>query len=85
MNTDVYVPTSTTPKIMVAVKLWMPSMGHGSSPVKLDHAKDAGHADVPGVFEVTHVYFVMPGDWEIHVQLKNGPKVIEDAIEALHI
>ncbi len=47
----------------VSVLLWMPSMGHGSAPVKLDKLG-------PAQFRVTNVYFIMPGDWEIRLSLK---------------
>lgn len=46
------------------VYLWMPSMGHGSVPtsvVKLD----------TGTYLVSNIYFIMPGDWEIRVQIKS--------------
>ncbi|MBI3554828.1 MAG: FixH family protein, partial [Deltaproteobacteria bacterium] len=69
----------------VGVKLWMPAMGHGSSPVNVAHAVDQGGANVPGVFKATNVYFVMPGDWDVHVQLKNGSKVVEETVEKVTI
>jgi len=39
-----------TPNRDVFVKLWMPDMGHGSSPVTLKPALDAGQIAIPGVF-----------------------------------
>jgi hypothetical protein len=66
------------PSSDVAVKLWMPAMGHGSSPVKIAHS-------AAGRFDVTDVYFVMPGDWEIHVLLKNGSNVVDEAVLPVHI
>ena len=56
--------------VTLNVVLWMPSMGHGSSPVQLKKL------DV-GTYEVTDVFFIMRGAWEIRFQLKNG-KTIED-------
>lgn len=47
------------------VYLWMPSMGHGSSPVKVNRIST-------GIYEVTDVYFIMEGDWEIRIKLDNG-------------
>lgn len=48
------------------VKLWMPSMGHGSSPVKISKTGE-------GVYEVSEVYFIMAGEWEIIYQImENG-------------
>ncbi len=67
------------PASTVGVKLWMPTMGHGSSPVTIAHDADSG------VFKVTNVYFVMPGEWEVHVQLKDGAKVVEEAVEKVTI
>ena len=63
----------------VAVQLWMPDMGHGSSPVTISHVGT-------GVFSVTKVYFVMPGAWDIRIQLKEGSKIVEQAIwkETIH-
>ena len=63
----------------VAVKLWMPSMGHGSSPVKVAPLKSSTGSTLPGEYEVSEVYFVMPGAWEIWVQLKQGSKVLDQA------
>ncbi|MFZ3230359.1 MAG: FixH family protein [Pseudobdellovibrio sp.] len=62
----------------VAVSLWMPSMGHGSSPVKIEKIAD-------GLYKVTRIYFIMPGDWEIHLQLKENTNVIEQVIQNIRI
>ncbi|MFV8257880.1 FixH family protein [Bdellovibrio bacteriovorus] len=48
----------------LSVILWMPSMGHGSSPVKIESLGD-------GKFRVFKVFFIMPGDWEIRIVLKD--------------
>ncbi len=58
----------------VAIKLWMPAMGHGSSPVTLSQINATS-------YRVSDVYFVMPGRWEIHVQLKNGSTLTDEAIQ----
>lgn len=57
----------------VAVVLWMPSMGHGSSPVIVEKL-------APNRFRASRVFFVMPGEWEIRVQLKNGRELIEQVV-----
>lgn len=54
------------------VLLWMPSMGHGSSPVTLEKV-------APGQYRVSRVFFVMRGDWEIQFKLKNGNTVLEQS------
>ena len=69
----------------VAAKLWMPAMGHGSSPVKVEKAKDSSGNVIPGIFQGTNVYFITPGDWEVRIQLKQGSTVKEEAILAIHI
>jgi hypothetical protein len=48
----------------LGVVLWMPGMGHGSKPVEITHLGN-------GQYRVSNVFFVMHGDWEIQVQLKN--------------
>lgn len=67
-------PTQT-----VFVKLFMPSMGHGSSPVTIQGAKDQAGQPIVGTYRVSDVYFVMPGEWEIWVQLKDGTTIVEKA------
>jgi hypothetical protein len=46
------------------VYLWMPDMGHGSSPVEIRRSET-------GLYKVTRAYFIMPGTWEIRIQV--GP------------
>ncbi len=66
--------------LTLAVKLWMPSMGHGSSPVKIVRVQTSGGSIVPGVFRVENVHFVMPGAWEIRVMLRDPDgKPVEQA------
>lgn len=55
------------------VVLWMPDMGHGSTPTKTERI------DV-GTYRVSQVFFIMPGKWEIRFQIKNENKVLESAI-----
>ena len=56
-----------------AVQLWMPSMGHGSSPVTVTRT-------AAGEFEVSRVYFVMPGDWDIRLQIKKNGQITDQAV-----
>lgn len=64
----------TTPAQTVNVKLWMPSMGHGSSPVSIAQVDS-------NTFRASDVFFVMAGSWEIHIQLKTGSTVNDEAIQ----
>jgi hypothetical protein len=56
------------------IYLWMPDMGHGSSPVKI---KKLG----TGEYEVNSIYFIMGGKWEIYFQLlKNKVDVLDEVV-----
>ncbi len=55
------------------IKLWMPSMGHGSSPVQVENVGT-------GTYKASGVYFSMPGKWQIKFQIKSGSTVIDEVI-----
>ncbi|MCB0393996.1 MAG: FixH family protein [Bdellovibrionales bacterium] len=42
------------------VELWMPEHGHGSSPTTVNSIE-------LGSYEVSDVYFIMPGFWEVRI------------------
>lgn len=65
-------PVPEDPASPPDVFLWMPDMGHGSIPVRIERV------DV-GTYRVSHVLFVMAGKWEIHVQLKDGNAIRGEA------
>lgn len=56
----------------VTVVLWMPSMGHGSSPVSVTRLET-------GRYRAGDVFFTMGGDWEIRFQVKEGQNVQDQA------
>jgi len=58
------------------VTLWMPDMGHGSSPTHVSRM------DI-GTYLAENVFFVMPGQWEIRFQLKDQGVVNDEAIVAI--
>ncbi len=58
------------------VMLWMPGMGHGSSPVVVQRL------DV-GYYRASQVFFSMPGEWEIRFLIKEGTQVRDRASIAL--
>lgn len=60
------------------IVLWMPSMGHGSSPVKIERV------DV-GRYRASEIFFIMPGPWDIRYQLKSGTNVVEEKIQNITI
>jgi hypothetical protein len=62
----------------VAVKLFMPSMGHGSQ--KVNVAAQGG-----GVYALSNVIFSMPGDWEVRVQIKQDGKIVDQGVLAVSL
>lgn len=66
------------PRFDPAVILWMTSMGHGSSPVKVEKIS-------AGEYKATKVFFIMPGEWEIRLQLKDGKDVVDQIIKKITI
>jgi hypothetical protein len=65
-------PYQDLPKVL-NVFLWMPTMGHGSAPVKIRKLTN-------GEYEVSDVQFIMAGKWEIKFQLKDGLQVVDEVI-----
>lgn len=61
-----------------SIVLWMPSMGHGSSPVKIERT------DI-GRYKASEIFFIMPGPWDIRYQLKDGSNVVEEKIQKITI
>lgn len=53
--------------------LWMPSMGHGSVPVKITQTGQ-------GEYIVSDVQFIMGGRWEIKFQLKESDQVLDETV-----
>ncbi|MBX2987321.1 MAG: FixH family protein [Bdellovibrionaceae bacterium] len=49
------------------VELWMPDMGHGSAPVKIE-------AQADGSYLIKQMYFIMGGTWEVH--FRDGDRVL---------
>lgn len=65
-----------TPKVI----LFMPSMGHGSRPTQVTRSQEGAEAAAQEVYKVTQVYFTMPGEWEIQVELLHGKKRVDRAV-----
>lgn len=75
-NTGAVQGPYADPANTLSVILWMPSMGHGSSPVTIEKIQE-------GVYRVRRVFFIMPGDWEVRVFLKNGTTTVDQAVVSL--
>ena len=73
-GSQVQVDFDSTPEVV----LWMPSMGHGSSPTTVRRI------DV-GTYRAERVFFVMPGIWEIHFQFKKGEVIADESIVSITI
>jgi hypothetical protein len=54
-----------------SIFLWMPTMGHASYPVTLNRIAD-------GVYEANDIYFTMDGLWQIHFELSDQGRMIEE-------
>lgn len=74
-----FIDPSAPPNVLI----WMPAMGHGSAPITLKHAQDLTGENIPGIYLGSAVYFLMPGAWEVHVQIKDATN--EEAIEPIQI
>jgi hypothetical protein len=61
------------PPLPPSVLLWMPSMGHGSSPVTVEKTG-------VGEYHATKVFFAMKGVWQLRFQLKSGREVKDEVI-----
>lgn len=66
-QTPIEVDLNSTPQVV----LWMPSMGHGSTPSQTVRVDE-------GTYRTSNVFFIMPGEWEIRIQLKSGAEVTDE-------
>jgi hypothetical protein len=73
-DTPVLVDSSRTADLL----LWMPSMGHGSTPTQVQRL------DV-GTYRASNVFFIMPGDWELRFQFKEADQVADEATAQVRI
>lgn len=67
MDGNAHVPAE--PPGEFKVTLWMPEHNHGSSPTHNSRALDSKGNALTGAFEVSKIYFIMAGDWEVRVSL----------------
>jgi hypothetical protein len=74
-----------SPKGSISVQLFMPSMGHGSEPTRVEPDKNLKGEIQEGRFKVTDLYFTMEGDWDIRIELKTGKKKWDEAKFSYHL
>lgn len=67
-QTTVQLDSQELPQLI----LWMPSMGHGSTPTAIQRL------DV-GTYRASDVFFIMPGEWDLRFQIKSGTEVNDEA------
>ena len=72
INDERIPPTPINPTYTVSTLLWMPSMGHGSVPTKMEQLG-------VGLFRAKNIFFTMQGQWEVRIMLKSGKNAIDDA------
>jgi hypothetical protein len=77
-QTPVELDVSQIPEVI----LWMPGMGHGSSPTQTTRL------DV-GTYRVSKVFFIMPGQWEIRFFINENDQLnskhVDGAVVAITI
>jgi hypothetical protein len=83
MNGATHTPMAFTDDVEVV--LWMPSMGHGSSPTQVERIADASGNIIEEALRVRNVYFIMGGDWEVRVTLKSADGTTETQSFALNV
>lgn len=71
LETD-YAPLAD-PSGNLKVYLWMPSMGHGSSPTTIEKVAS-------GVYRISHLEFIMAGTWELRVEVIGKDQSNKDII-----
>ncbi|MBK8203587.1 MAG: hypothetical protein IPK68_15090 [Bdellovibrionales bacterium] len=59
-----------------ALVLWMSSMGHGSSSTTVEKVDT-------GSYRAKNVFFIMPGEWELKFQVKDGNTVQDETVVTL--
>ncbi|MDD0853585.1 hypothetical protein HBN50_10770 [Halobacteriovorax sp. GB3] len=62
---------SLDPKYHFYINAWMPSMGHGSA-----YDGDTEQSST-GVYLHRDLYFNMPGDWEVYIDVYEGEELID--------
>ena len=82
-----YGQFSAPANAMVFVDLWMPEHGHGGGKLKTAAFQDVAGKDLAGVYRVTNVSFIMPGRWDIRIQLRtpDGQDQIERVVIPIEI
>jgi hypothetical protein len=62
------------------VDLFMPDMGHGSSPTNVQRVLDDRGNVVAGAYKVVSVWFIMMGTWELKITLTDAQNKTETQV-----
>ena len=57
------------PGLAFRVDLFMPDMGHGSAPTQIAPWTDENGQAALGAYQISNMYFMMAGSWEVRVTL----------------
>ena len=83
MNNSPHAPAE--PNGTFTAQLWMPAMGHGSSPITIQHLNDAQGQPQPGAFRISKMYFIMDGAWEVRFTLTHADGTKETQAFAVNV
>ncbi len=70
---ELTVTLTPASSLRLSALLWMPSMGHGSAPVQVIPLEN-------GKYQIARMYFIMPGDWDVRLFLKNEKNEVVDQV-----
>lgn len=69
------------PEYDVFVLPWMVMKNgreHGTAPTSVSRQE-------PGIYKVDRVFFIMPGRWQMRIQLKDGPTLVQTAVQIIDV
>lgn len=62
-------PSLILPPLKFHAYLWMPEHGHGSSPIEI--------TEVDGSYLLSDIWFIMPGLWELRLEVLKGTEIVD--------
>mgnify|MGYP000547503608 CR=1 FL=1 len=81
MLVTIYDQQSSRPNISHTIKayLWMPEMGHGSTPIKINKIAD-------GIYELSNIEFIMGGLWDLHFEfVDDNNTVVQEVVWDIYL
>jgi hypothetical protein len=68
-SAEISLKEPLAPTMKLHAYLWMPDMGHGSSPIEI---KQLNATD----FVISELAFIMPGLWVLHLEISENNRII---------